>query len=172
LAKHHHAELAKLMPPLRLSTRIVNAMDSAANMTIGAGSIAVAGTGAAAYLLGSAVVMPLVMPVAPFLVGALAAAGLFKWFTDNDKRKIAEIQSKRRAIEEVVRQRLNDAVTSFDQQLTQLENEYRQTATALLSPILLDAQAVALVQTVHAEVALKIIAQSEKLMQNMVRELQ
>lgn len=171
LAKQHHAELAKLMPPLRLGTRMVNAVDSAANLTLGAGTIAVAGTGAAAYLLGSAVVLPIVAPVAPFLVGAMAAAGLFKWFTDNDKRKIDEIQSKRRAIEEVVRQRLSEAAESFDSQLTQLESEYQQTAIAMLGPVLLELEAAGQVQGMHQRIGNRIIEQSEMALQRLRAEL-
>ena len=171
LAKQHHAELAQLMPPLRLGTRMVNAIDAAANLTLGAGTIAVAGTGAAAYLLGSAVVLPFVAPAAPFLVGALAAAGLFKWFTDGDKRKIAEIQSKRRAIEEVVRRRLDEAAASFDSQLAQVEREYQQTALALLGPVLLDAEAARQVQAAHHRIASRIIEQSEAAMRRLSHEL-
>ena len=171
IAKQHHAELAQLMPPLRLGTRVVNAVDSAANLTLGAGTIAVAGTGAAAYLLGSAVVLPLVAPVAPFLVGAMAAAGLFKWFTDNDKRKIDEIQSKRRAIEEVVRQRLQQAAGSFESQLAQLEQDYHQTALAMLGPMLLELEAAHQVQGMQLRVGNRIIEQSEASMQRLCQEL-
>ncbi len=171
IAKQHHAELAQLMPPLRLGTRVVNAVDSAANLTLGAGTIAVAGTGAAAYLLGSAVVLPLVAPVAPFLVGAMAAAGLFKWFTDNDKRKIDEIQSKRRAIEEVVRQRLQQAAGSFESQLAQLEQDYHQTALAMLGPMLLELEAAHQVQAMQLRVGNRIIEQSEASMQRLCQEL-
>lgn len=160
LARQHHAELALLMPPLRLGTRMVNAMDSAANLTLGAGTIAVAGTGAAAYLLGSAVVLPFVAPAVPFLAGAMAAAGLFKWFTDSDKRKIGEIQSKRVAIEAVVRQRLDEAAQSFSVQLDQLEHDYRQTAVALLGPMLLDFEAAQHVALLHQKIASRIIDQS------------
>lgn len=172
LSRQHHAELAQLMPPLRIGTRVVNAMDSTANLALQAGTIAVAGTGAAVYVLGSAVVLPLVAPVAPFVLGAMAAAGLFKWMTDNDKRKIAEIASKRRAIEEVVRKRLEEAATSFDSQLQQVELEYRQTALALLGPILLDAEAARRLQDAHRQVAEKIIARSEAGMKRLSQELQ
>jgi hypothetical protein len=172
LSRQHHAELAQLMPPLRIGTRVVNAMDSTANLALQAGTIAVAGTGAAVYVLGSAVVLPLVAPVAPFVLGAMAAAGLFKWMTDNDKRKIAEIASKRRAIEEVVRKRLEEAATSFNSQLQQVELEYRQTALALLGPILLDAEAARRLQEAHRQIAEKIIARSEAGMKRLSQELQ
>lgn len=171
LAKQHHAELAQLMPPLRLGTRVVNAVDSAANLTLGAGTIAVAGTGAAAYLLGSAVVLPLVAPVAPFLVGAMAAAGLFKWFSDSDKRKIDEIQSKRRAIEEVVRKRLEQASGSFETQLAQLERDYHQTALAMLGPMLLELEAARQVPDMHQRIGNRIIEQSQASMQRLSLEL-
>jgi hypothetical protein len=171
LSQQHHASLAQLMPPLRLGTRVVNAIDSAANVTLGAGTLAVAGTGAAVYLLGSAAVLPLVAPAAPFLAGALAAAGLFKWFTDSDKRKINEIQSKRRAIEAVVRQRLEEAAASFNGQLTQLEQEYRQTAISLLHPMLLDAEAATQLQERQWRVANRVIAQLEATVQRLAQDL-
>jgi hypothetical protein len=171
VSKQHHAELAQLMPPLRLGTRVANAVDTAASLTLGAGSIAVAGTGAAVYLLGSAVVLPLVAPVAPFLAGAMAAAGLFKWFSDADKRKIDEIQSKRRAIEDVVRQRLQQAAGSFESQLAQLERDYHQTALAMLGPMLLELEAARLVQAMQVRIGNRIIEQSEASMQRLGREL-
>lgn len=167
LSKQHRAELAGLMPELRIGTRIVNSIDSAANMTLAAGSLAVAGTGAAAYLLGSAVVLPIVAPAVPFLAGAMAVAGLFKWFNDNDKRKISEIKHKRAAIEEVVRQRLAEASNSFNSQLSQLENDYRQTALAILNPILLEAEAAQQLQLMHQRVAAQILDQSEAMMREL-----
>lgn len=172
LARQHHAELAQLMPPLRLGTRVVNAMDSAANLTLGAGTLAVAGTSAAAYLLGSAVVLPFVAPAVPFLAGAMAAAGLFKWFTDSDKRKIGEIQSKRVAIEAVVRQRLDEAAQSFSVQLDQLERDYRQTAVALLGPMLLDFEAAQHVALLHQKIASRIIDQSTASMNRLRLDMQ
>ncbi len=171
LARQHHAELAQLMPPLRLGTRVVNAMDSAASLTLGAGTIAVAGTGAAAYLLGSAVVLPFVAPAVPFLAGAMAAAGLFKWFTDSDKRKIAEIQSKRNAIEAVVRQRLDEAAQSFSSQLDQLEHDYHQTALALLAPLVLDYEAAQQVAVLHQKLASRIIEHAGTTMNRLRLEL-
>ncbi len=171
LSQQHHTALAQLMPPLRLGTRVANAIDSAATVTLGAGSLAVAGTGAAVYVLGSAAVLPLVAPVAPFLAGALAAAGLFKWFSDSDQRKINEIESKRRAIEAVVRQRLEEAAASFNSQLTQLEQEYRASALALLQPLLHDAEAAPQLPERHGQVAQRIIAQLEATMQRLERDL-
>ena len=171
LAKQHHTQLTQWMPPLRLGTRVVNAMDSAANITLGAGTIAIAGTGAAAYLLGAAVILPLVAPVAPFLAGALAVAGLFKWLTDSDKRKIAEIHSKRRAIEEVVRNRLNEASSSFNRQMEEVLHDYRQTAIVLLNPIVQDTEAVQQLHQMHRRVALRIIEQSEATMKQLSREV-
>ncbi len=171
LSSQHHAELAKLMPQLRGTTRIVNSIDSAANMTLAAGSLAVAGSGAAAYLLGSAVILPIIAPAAPFLAGAMAAAGLFKWFNDGDKRKIAEIKHKRKAIEEVVRQRLEEAQASFNAQLTQLEAEYQQTAVSILHPILLEAEAAQQLQSMHQRVGTKIIDQTEAMIKSLVQEV-
>ena len=161
LAQQHHTELAQLMPPLRIGTRVSNAVESAATLTLGAGTIAVAGTGAAMYLLGSAVVFPLVAPAAPFVAGALAAAGLVKWFSDSDKRKIAEIAHKRKAIEAVVKRQLQEAADSFNTQLDEVEHDFKQTAIALLTPIMLDAQAAQELHTLHQRVASKIIEQTE-----------
>jgi hypothetical protein len=172
IGQPHHAELAQLMPQMRFGTRFVNAVDSAANLTLGAGSVAVAGTGAAAYLLGSAVVLPFVAPAAPFLAGVLAAAGLFKWFSDSDKRKISEIGHKRRAIEDVVRQRLTEAATSFNTQIDQVEADFKQSAVALLNPILLDAEAARQLHAMHQRIATQIIDQSEVTMKKLAIQLQ
>ncbi|MFA9218111.1 MAG: hypothetical protein ACEQSK_13550, partial [Sphingomonadaceae bacterium] len=69
--RQHHTALAKLMPRLRLGTRLVNGVDTAANVTLVSGAVAAAGGGTAAYLFGAAVVLPVLAPVAPFVGGAV-----------------------------------------------------------------------------------------------------
>ena len=105
----HHTAMARLMPRLRLRARIVNAVDAAAGLTLKAGAVAVAATGAAAYFLGASAVLSFVAPTAPAIGGAMAVAGLFKLLTDSEKRKLAEIRYKRKAIEGLVRSRLEEA---------------------------------------------------------------
>ena len=103
--------------------------------------------------------------------GLGAAVILFKWFTDSDKRKIAEIHSKRRAIEEVVRNRLNEASSSFNRQMEEVLHDYRQTAIVLLNPIVQDTEAVQQLHQMHRRVALRIIEQSEATMKQLSREV-
>ena len=89
----------------------------------------------------SVFVLPLVAPAAPYIGGAMVAAGLFKWLTDADKRRLAEIRDKRQAIEGLLRSRLLEAFASFSGQLDQLQADFAQAERALLQPVLLNAQA-------------------------------
>lgn len=138
----HHARLEALMPPLRLGTRAVNTIDSLATGTLSAGAAAAAGAGAAAYLLGPAVVLPLISPALPYIGGALLVAGLFKWLKSPDeRRKYAEIRDKRRAFEKLVRDRLTDAQTRHNAELERIRADFRAAANNLLTPIALEAEA-------------------------------
>lgn len=141
LQRRHHSRLAKMMPQLRLATRALNAIDSAANMTIGVGAASIAGAGAAAYLFGAAVVMPVIAPAAPFVGGALLVAGAFKWITDADRRRDGEIRHKREAFEKAFRAQLEEAQASFNQQLNVVRQEFVQTARQIVEPILVEADA-------------------------------
>lgn len=159
--REHHAALAKLMPRLRVGTRIANKAETAANLTLMGGAVAAAGTGTAAYVFGVAVIMPVVVPVAPFVGGAVLLAGAFKWFADAGKRKRSEIRDKRRAFEEELRKRLKEAENSYTTQLEQVAVAFHESARQVLTPILLEAEAAGRVQQMRARIAGKVIAQSQ-----------
>lgn len=141
LERQHHSSFSKLMPPLRVTTRVVNAVDAAAEFTLGAGMLSIAGAGAAAYFLGAAVVLPAIAPVAPIIGGAMVVAGLFKWFTDTEHRKTKEIRHKREAFEAAMRVQLEKAQESLNQQLDIVAQEFRETALQILQPMMLEAEA-------------------------------
>jgi hypothetical protein len=138
----HHFHLGVLMPPLRLGTRAINTINSLANVTLGTGTVAVAGTGTAAYLLGPAVILPLILPALPYVGVPLVVALLFKWLkTPDARRKYAEIRNKRRAFEKLIRDRLLEAKAQQDNQLEKIRNDFAAAAYNLLTPIVLEAEA-------------------------------
>jgi hypothetical protein len=143
LRVEHHSRLEVLMPPLRLGTRIINTLDTAARTTLWGGGVGAAGAGAAAYFLGPAVVMPLVGAAAPYVVPALLLAGLFTWLkTPEERRKYAEIRDKRNAFEKLVRDRLLAAQGEYEAGLEKVRDGFAVAASDLLAPVTLEAAAV------------------------------
>jgi len=169
--REHHAALARLMPSLRIGTRIVNTVDTAASLTLMGGAVAAAGTGTAAYLFGVAVVMPVLAPAAPFVGGAVLLAGAFKWFTDGGKRKRSEIRDKRRAFEDELRARLKVAEQSYLAQLDQVAQGFHESARQMLTPLLLEAEAAGRVQGMRERIAGKVIAQSQAAIEQLENHL-
>nr|WP_229224216.1 hypothetical protein [Duganella sp. SG902] len=169
--RQHHAALAKLMPRMRIGTRIVNKLDTAANVTLVSGAAVAASTGTAAYLIGAAVVLPVVAPVAPFVGGAVLLAGAFKWFTDGGKRKRTEIRDKRIAFEEELRKQLLAAEQSFNAQLDQVAEGFRDSAVQMLTPILLEAEAAGRVPGMRQRIADRVITQAQAAIRQLDAEL-
>lgn len=169
--RQHHAALAKLMPRLRIGTRIVNSLDTAANVTLVGGAAVAASTGTAAYLIGAAVVLPVMAPVAPFVGGAVLLAGAFKWFTDSGKRKRGEIRDKRLAFEEELRKQLLAAEQSFNAQLDLVAQGFRDSALQLLTPVLLEAEAAARVPGMRQRIADRVITQAQAAIRQLDAEL-
>jgi len=169
--RQHHAALAKLMPRLRVGTRIVNKLDTAANVTLVSGAAVAASTGTAAYLIGAAVVLPVVAPVAPFVGGAVLLAGAFKWFTDGGKRKRMEIRDKRVAFEEELRKQLLAAEQSFNTQLDLVAEGFRDSALQLLTPIVLEAEAAGRVPGMRQRIADRVITQAQAAIRQLDAEL-
>jgi hypothetical protein len=160
--RQHHATLARLMPRMRVGTRLAQTVDSAANITLMGSAVAAAGTGTAAYLFGVAVVLPVVAPAAPFVGGAVLLAGAFKWFADAGRRKRSEIQDRRRAFEEELRKRLQDVQGAFGRQLDRIASSFHESATQLLTPLMLEAEAAGRVQAVRKRIADKVISQAQQ----------
>jgi len=156
----HHVALARLMPRMRIGTRVANSMDTAANVTLMGSAVAAAGTGTMAYLFGVAVVVPAVAPAAPFVGGAVLLAGAFKWFSDIGKRKRSEIRDKRRAFEEELSKRLKEAEQAVQRQLDRIASSFHESARQLLTPLLLEAEAAGRVQNMRKRIADKVIAQA------------
>jgi hypothetical protein len=169
--RQHHSTLARLMPRLRFGTRMVNSVDTAANVTLMSGAVVAAGTGTAAYLIGAAVVLPVVAPVAPFVGGAVLLAGAFKWFTDGGKRKRTEIRDKRAAFEEELRKQLKAAEQSFNTQLDQVAQGFHDSALQLLTPLLLEAEAAGRVPGMRQRVADRVITQAQAAIRQLDAEL-
>ncbi|TWI46833.1 hypothetical protein IP92_03196 [Pseudoduganella flava] len=159
--RQHNAALARLMPRLRIGTRLVNTVDTAANLTLMGSAVAAAGTGTAAYLFGVAVVVPVVAPVVPIVGGVVLLASAFKWATDTNKRKREEIRDKRRAFEEELRRRMKEAEESFIGQLDRIGAAFYESATALLTPLMLEAEAAGRIQSMRKRIADKVINQAQ-----------
>jgi hypothetical protein len=158
--RQHHVALARLMPRMRLGTRVVNTVDTAANITLMGSAVAAAGTGTMAYLFGVAVVVPAVAPAAPIVGGAVLLAGAFKWFSDIGKRKRSEIRDKRRAFEEELLKRLKEAELAIGRQLDRISASFHESARQLLTPLLLEAEAAGRVQNMRQRIADKVISQA------------
>jgi hypothetical protein len=151
--RQHHATLARLMPRMRVGTRLAQTVDTAANLTLMGSAVAAAGTGT--------VVLPGVAPAAPFVGGAVLLAGAFKWFADAGRRKRSEIQDRRRAFEEELRKRLQEVQAAFGRQLDRIAASFHESATQLLTPLMLEAEAAGRVQAVRKRIADKVIAQAQ-----------
>lgn len=160
--RQHHATLARLMPRMRVGTRLAQTVDTAANLTLMGSAVAAAGTGTAAYLFGVAVVLPVVAPAAPFVGGAVLLAGAFKWFADAGRRKRSEIQDRRRAFEDELRKRLQEVQAAFGRQLDRIAASFHESATQLLTPLMLEAEAAGRVQAMRKRIADKVIAQAQR----------
>lgn len=141
IARTHHTRLSTLMPGLRTGTRILNATEDIANVTLASGVLAGIGTGAALYALGAAVVLPVIAPIAPIAGAAVVVAGAFKWMMDKPARKGEEVRDKRLALEQALRERLSEMRASYFGQLDQTGQEFLATARILARPVLLEAQA-------------------------------
>lgn len=160
--RQHHATLARLMPRMRVGTRLAQTVDTAANITLMGSAVAAAGTGTAAYLFGVAVVLPVVAPAAPFVGGAVLLAGAFKWFADAGRRKRSEIRDRRRAFEDELRKRLQEVQGAFGRQLDRIAASFHESATQLLTPLMLEAEAAGRVQAVRKRIADKVISQAQQ----------
>ena len=169
--RQHRATLTKLMPRLRIGTRLANKAETAANMTLMGSAMAAAGTGTAAYLFGAAVILPAVAPVAPFVGGAVLLAGAFKWFSDSGKRKRSEIRDKRAAFEQELRKQLRAAELSFNAQLDQVAAGFHASAQQQLAPIMLEAEAAGRVQGMRQRIAERVIAQARHAIAQLDAEL-
>lgn len=154
LASVHHARLAPVMPGLRMGTRVLNALEGAAGLTLKGGAVAGVGTGAALYFLGAAAVLPVVAPAAPVLAGAMLVAGLVKWVMDTDARLGREIAHQRESFEGELRQHVQAMRASFFAQLDQTQQTFEDTATAVMTPLLLEAYAQAGLQQVQTRLTL------------------
>ncbi len=159
--RQHNAALARLMPRMRIGTRLVNTVDSAANFTLMGSAVAAAGTGTAAYLFGVAIVVPVVAPVVPIVGGAVLLASAFKWATDSNKRKREEIRDKRRAFEDELRRKMKEAEEGFVVQLDRIGTAFYESASQMLTPLLLEAEAAGRIQGMRKRIADKVIGQSQ-----------
>ena len=169
--RQHHSTLARLMPRLRIGTRLANSAETAANVTLMSGVVAAAGTGTAAYLIGAAVVLPVVAPAAPFVGGAVLLAGAFKWFTDAGKRKRTEIRDKRTAFEAELRKQLQGAEHTFNAQLDLVAQGFRESAEQMLMPLLLEAEAAGRVPGMRQRIADRVITQAQTAITQLDAEL-
>jgi hypothetical protein len=134
IARTHHSRLNSLMPGLRAGTRVLNATEDLATATLASGVVAGIGTGAAIYALGTAVVLPVIAPIAPIAGGALLVAG-------KPGRMGEEVRDKRQAFEDALRERLSQMRASYFGQLDQAGQEFLASARVLARPVLLEAQA-------------------------------
>lgn len=171
LKRLHHSQLSSNAPTLRWGTRLKNGVETAANTTLAAGGATVLGTGAAAYFLGAAVVMPVIAPAAPIIGGVLLVAGAFKWMMNPGERKIEEISHQRAIFEQAFRAQLDAARGELNTQLDATAQQFHATAQQLVRPVLLEAQAAERLSDLHLRVARKLNDHSQKALAEMMAAL-
>jgi len=167
----HHSKLSSLMPELRKGTRLLNAVETAADATLGGGVVAGIGAGAAIYALGAAAVLPVIAPIAPFAGAALVVAGALKWMMDSPGRKGEEVHDKRQAFEKSLRERLTEMRASYFSQLDQTGDEFLASARVLVRPVLLEAQAARDLAAIEARVARQVLVNSRREVLELQRRL-
>jgi len=171
LKRMHHSQFADAAPALRWSTRILNGVETAADTTLRAGAVTLVGTGAAAYFLGAAAVLPVVAPAAPIVGGVLLVAGVFKWLMNPAERKAGEIGHKREKFEQVFREQLDLARQALGTQLDATSAQFHEAAERLVRPVVLEAQAADRLAVLHLELARKLNEHSQKALADMLAEL-
>lgn len=164
----HHTQLAGAAPALRWSTRIKNGAESAANTTLKWGGLTVVGTGAAAYFLGAAAVIPVVAPAAPIIGGALLVAGVVKWMMNPEERKTSEIGHQREAFEKAFRVQLEMARQELFKRLDAVSQQFHDAAHRMVQPVILEAQAADRLTALHLKLARKLSDHSQKALTEML----
>ena len=169
LKRLHHTQLAGAAPALRWGTRLKNGAESAANTTLKyVGGATVFGTGAAAYFLGAATVLPVVAPAAPIIGGVLLVAGLVKWMMNPEDRKNGEIGHQREMFEKAFRVQLDTAREELAVQLDATSREFHEAAERLVRPIILEAQAADRLADLHLKIARRLNTHSQKALADML----
>ena len=96
--------------------------------------------------------------------GAMLVAGLVKWVMDTEARLGREIAHKRESFEDELRQHLQAMRTSFFGQLDQTQRSFEDTATAVMTPLLLEAYAQAGLQQVQNRLTLDAVRTARALL--------
>jgi hypothetical protein len=159
--RRHHTAYRTLMPALRRTTRMMNAVEGAADTAVTVGVVAGLGSGAALWALG-AVVLPVVVPVATVAAGTLLVAGVIKKMMDSEARKDGEQTHKREAFEATLRESLLQVRTSYFAQLDTVGREFHDTADALVTPLLLEAEAMARQAALQERVGRQVLAHARQ----------
>lgn len=171
LKRQHHSQLAGAAPAMRWSTRLKNTAEGAANTTLAVGGLAVAGTGAAAYALGAAAVLPVIAPVASIVGGAMLVAGVVKWMMNAEERKVGEIGYQREKFEEAFRAQLGTARHELATRLATAAQQFHETAERIVQPVILEAQAAHRLADMQLRLARRLSDHSQKALADMLAAL-
>jgi hypothetical protein len=161
LQRRHHTEYRALMPELRTMTRVKNAVEGAADTAVTASVWAGLGSGAVLWAVGTAA-LPVVAPVAAVAAGTLVVAGVIKKMMDSEARKDGEQAHKREAFEATLRESLRQVRTTYFAQLDTVGREFRDTADALVTPLMLEAEAMARQATLQERVGRQVLAHARQ----------
>lgn len=159
--RRHHTAYRALMPELRRMTRVKNAVEGAADTAVTASVVAGLGSGAALWAMGAAV-LPVVVPVATVAAGTLLVAGVIKKMMDSEARKDGEQAHKREAFEATLRESLLQVRASYFAQLDTVGREFRDTADALVTPLMLEAEAMARQAALQERVGRQVLAHARQ----------
>jgi len=172
LNKQHHKKHVPSLRGMRFITRAANAANKAANVTLTLTGLAAAGTGASAYFLGTAVLLPAIGPVLPIIAMPVAVAALIKFFSNAERGKRLEVLHTRKEFENIFREQLKSAQVSFNNQLDALEKDFRQTAQNIIQPIMLEAEAADSVAGLQIKMIKRLIEESKNKLSQITKLIQ
>lgn len=162
MARVHHSAFADLMPGLRKRTQVLSSVDGVADVAVGGSVIAGIGTGVAVYFFGTAAVLPLVAPAAPFVGAAFLIGALWKGMSDIEGRGAEELTQKRTAFEQVLRKQLEEVRSKLFAEYDSVRSDFVQAAEAVARPTLTEAQAQYDLVALQERVGQRVLQSAEK----------
>lgn len=160
LQRRHHTEYRALIPELRTRTRVKNAVEGVATTAVTASLWA--GLGSGVLWAAGTLALPVVAPVATVAAGTLLVAGVIKKMMDGEARKDDELAHKRAAFDTTLRQALDEVRRSYFGQLETVGREFRDSADALVTPLLLEAEAMVRTAALQERVGRQVLAHARQ----------
>ena len=162
----HHTAFKRLMPELRLKTKVMSAVDTASDVAVGGSVIAGVGAGTAVYFFGASAVLPVIAPAVPFVAGALLVGLVVKSLTDPKIRGDEEVAHKREAFEGALRKELGRQMATLFAEYDAVQSEFIKTAQAIAGPTMIEAQSQLEVVALQQRIASRILKEAQAALSN------